>query len=218
VASGIVRPELDQLPGSCKNFFSVQSFVDVSNDQLGVTWAALDAPLIEIGGITAEQPWMRTIRPSSVFYSYVMNNYWHTNYKADQEGPVSFRYALRPHHSFRPEEAARFGQERREPLIVAVAEGAGKPPSPLFRLAPAEVLASSVTPIDGGGSWLVSLYNPTAAPQPATLGWRTDTVVTIRASDLTGVAGPVVEAAVTIPPFGRRFLRVDATPPGERSP
>jgi len=218
VASGIVRPELDQIPGSCKNFFSVQSFVDVSNDQIGVTWATADAPLIEIGGITAEQPWMRMIRPSSLFYSYVMNNYWHTNYKADQEGPFSFRYALRPHRAFRPDEAARFGQEQREPLIVAAANPASKPPSPLFRVAPSEVLASSVTPIDGGQSWLVSLYNPTAVSRSATLGWSTDTAVTIRASDLSGSAGPVVAAAVTVPPFGRRYLRVDAAPPGKRMP
>jgi alpha-mannosidase len=217
VASGIVRPELDQIPGSCKNFFSVQSFVDVSNDQLGVTWATLDAPLIEVGGITAEQPWMRTIRPSSLFYSYVMNNYWHTNYKADQEGPFTFRYALRPHRAFRPEEAARFGQEQREPLVAAVADPASTPPPPLFRLAPADVLAS-VTPIDGGRSWLVSVYNPTAVSRSATLGWSTATAVTIRASDLSGSKGSVVDAAVTVPPFGRRFLRVDATPPQRRSP
>jgi alpha-mannosidase len=217
VASSIVRPELDQIPGSCKNFFSVQSFVDVSNDQLGVTWATPDAPLIEVGGITAEQPWMRVIQPSSLFYSYVMNNYWHTNYKADQEGPFSFHYALRPHRAFRPEEAARFGQERREPLIVALAHPATKPPTSLFRLAPAEVLASSVTPIDGGRSWLVSLYNPTEVPQRATLGWDAAPAVTIRASDLSGSSGPVVDAAVVVPAFGRRFLRIDLTPPAKKS-
>jgi alpha-mannosidase len=212
VASGIVRPELDQIPGSCKNFFSVQSFVDVSNDQLGVTWAAVDTPLIEIGGITAEQPWMRTIRPSSLFYSYVMNNYWHTNYKADQEGPFVFRYALRPHAAFRPEDAARFGQEQREPLIAAVADPAGRPLSPLFRLEPPEVLASSVTPIDGGRSWLLSLYNPTAAPRLAMLRWNAATAVTIRASDVSGRTGAPVDPALTVPAFGRRFVRVDVTP------
>ena len=36
---------------------------------------------------------MRTIQPSPLLYSYAMNNYWHTNYKADQEGPVNF-YAI----------------------------------------------------------------------------------------------------------------------------
>lgn len=40
---------------------------------------------------------MRSLPRTQTFFSYVMNNYWHTNYKADQDGPVTFRYALRPH-------------------------------------------------------------------------------------------------------------------------
>jgi alpha-mannosidase len=121
VANGIVRPEIDQLAGACKNFFSVQSWVDVSNDQHGITWATANAPLIEIGAITAEQPWMKSITPSTLIFSYVMNNYWHTNYKADQEGPVTFTYSLLPHAEFRASDAAQFGIERRQPFIVAAA-------------------------------------------------------------------------------------------------
>ena len=45
----VVRPEVDQLPGACKNWFTVQRWVDVSNDEYGVTWATLDAPLVEVG-------------------------------------------------------------------------------------------------------------------------------------------------------------------------
>jgi uncharacterized Fe-S radical SAM superfamily protein PflX len=62
--------------------------VDRLNGEKGVTWATVDAPLVEVGAIAAETPWMRTIAPSSTLFSYVMNNYWHTNYKADQEGPT----------------------------------------------------------------------------------------------------------------------------------
>ncbi len=61
VADAIVRPEVDQLAGACKNFFSVQSWVDISNSNYCVTWATMNAPLIEIGGIRAEQPWMKSI-------------------------------------------------------------------------------------------------------------------------------------------------------------
>ena len=48
-----VRPELDQIPAACKNWFSVQRWVDISNDKFGVTWSPVDAPLVEVGGITA---------------------------------------------------------------------------------------------------------------------------------------------------------------------
>ena len=49
----VVRAELDQLPGACKNWFTVQRWIDISNDRYGVACATPDAPLFEVGGITA---------------------------------------------------------------------------------------------------------------------------------------------------------------------
>jgi hypothetical protein len=49
----VVRPELDQLPAANKNWYPVQHWVDISNNDYGVTWATLDAPLVEVGDITA---------------------------------------------------------------------------------------------------------------------------------------------------------------------
>jgi alpha-mannosidase len=160
VANGIVRPEADQLPGSCKNFFSVQSWVDVSNADNGVTVATPNSPLIEIGSITAELPWMRSIEPSSRIYSYVMNNYWHTNYKADQEGPITLNYSIFPHAAFAAIDAVKFGTERRQPLIVTVPDASVKPRSSFLRLTSPSILVSSIKPIEGGNNWLVYLYNP----------------------------------------------------------
>jgi alpha-mannosidase len=147
VALGVVRPDSEQLPGACKNFLSVASWVDISNDQRGVTWATVDAPLIEIGAITAEKPWMREIPPAQNFYSYVMNNYWHTNYKADQEGMALFRYSIRPHGEYRQEEAARFGIERRQPLVAARSGGIGTLVGSLYELESGGVLVLSTRPI-----------------------------------------------------------------------
>jgi len=47
-------PKPTNCPARCKNYFTVQRWVDISNDNLGVTWATLDAPLIEIGAITCD--------------------------------------------------------------------------------------------------------------------------------------------------------------------
>ena len=125
----VVRPEKDQLPGACKNWFSVERWVDVSNDDYGVTWVTADAPLMELGGLTANLPrsqpnpnaYMKTIEPSATLYSWVMNNHWHTNYRADQEGETTFRYYLRPHGAYDAVAAARFGIETTQPLIVVPA-------------------------------------------------------------------------------------------------
>jgi alpha-mannosidase len=117
VASAVVRADSDQLEGTARNVIPVQSWVDVSNGERGVTVATPDAPLVEIGGLFAEQPWLRSLPRSQTLFSYVMNNYWHTNFKADQEGPVTFRYAIRPHGPWRAEDA-RLGEEVRRPLLV----------------------------------------------------------------------------------------------------
>jgi hypothetical protein len=209
VAHGIVRPESDQLPGACKNFFSVVSWVDVSNDQRGVTWATIDAPLIEIGAITAEKPWMKEIGPAQNFYSYVMNNYWHTNYKADQEGMVLFRYSVRPHGEYRQEEAARFGIERRQPLVALGAGGVGTLEGSLYELESGGVLVLSTKPIATGGGWFLYLYNPAAQAQPARLKWNKNIPVSIHVSDGFGKAGEPIDGSFEISAYGSVYVRVN---------
>lgn len=50
----LVRPEADQIPGSCKDYFCVHNSVDISNQDYGLIWISLDAPLVEIGRMTNE--------------------------------------------------------------------------------------------------------------------------------------------------------------------
>ena len=209
VASAVVRPDSDQLRGAARNFVEAQSWVDVSNDSLGVTVATPDAPLVEIGGINAESPWMRGLPATQTFYSYVMNNYWHTNYKADQAGPVTFRYGLRPHGAFAADAAARFGAEAREPLVVAAAAGGAPPSVPLLAVSPAAVLATSLRPGPDPRSWIVALQNPGAEARRVTLRWRGGARVAWTASDGAGRRGAALPLPVTLPAHGTLVVRAD---------
>jgi alpha-mannosidase len=209
VAHGIVRPEEDQLPGACKNFFSVQSWVDVSNDQRGITWATPDAPLIEIGSITAERRWLKETDNAQNLYSYVMNNYWHTNYKADQEGMITFRYSLQPHGELLIEDVVRFGMGQRQPLIALAASGAAKTDDALFEMESFSIVSISTKPIGAGGSWLLCLYNPTSLNHSATLLWNRGIPVSIHASDAFGKTGESLEGGIHVPAYGTVFVRVN---------
>jgi alpha-mannosidase len=210
VADAIVRAPEDQLAGACKNFFSAVSWTDVSNADYGVTLAVPDAPLVEMGAITAEQPWMRTIQSSPLLFSYAMNNYWHTNYKADQDGPVSFSYAIQPHAAFSPVAAAGFGRERREPLVVAPADKSLRPAAKsLFHILPDVVMVSSVKPIDDGRGWLVYVYNPSSNDQRITLQFDPAIRVTVHASDAFGKLVDSAGGPITVAANGSGYLRVD---------
>ncbi|MFN8581736.1 MAG: hypothetical protein U0163_12260 [Gemmatimonadaceae bacterium] len=124
--NGFYRPDVDQLPGANHNVFTAQRWADVSNTSLGVTIATVDAPLMEIGGMSAEdwhrsdgrETWQQQTPRSSWLYSYVMNNYWHTNYRADQSGRVAFRYTILPHQAFDAAESHRLGVDVAQPLLV----------------------------------------------------------------------------------------------------
>ena len=171
----IARPEIDQITGACKNWFTVQRFVDVSNRDYGVTVATIDAPLVEVGAITAETPWIKTLPPSQTFYSYVMNNYWCTNYRSDQEGPPTFRYSIRPHGKYRGFEASRFGIAQSQPLIVATAGQNVPEQEPLLSVQPDSVIVATLKPSEDGKAQIVRLFNTGADPERVHLKWANPT-------------------------------------------
>ncbi|HOX39234.1 MAG TPA: polysaccharide lyase family protein [Candidatus Brocadiia bacterium] len=171
----VVRPESDQTPGACKNWFTIQRWTDVSNQDCGATLAIVDAPMMEVGGITAETPWMQTIAPSQTVFSYVMNNYWHTNYRDSQEGPTVFRYSIAPHDgTFRADAAARFGTERSQPLIAVPVAGGNESArgDSLLTVEPAGVVVTSLKPSRDGKGLIVRLFNAGGRPEAVSLKWR----------------------------------------------
>jgi hypothetical protein len=180
---GVVRPELDQIPGACKNWFTVQQWVDISNDKFGVTLLTPDAPLMEVGGITANligslsnpKAWLDKLEPSQTLYSWAMNNHWHTNYRAEQEGPTVFRYYLFPHEDgYTPEFAYRVAREISQPLVVLPAHGTVPERTP-FYVSPFGLQVTCYKPSEDGKAEIVRLFNPTEKPLAASLTWYANT-------------------------------------------
>jgi hypothetical protein len=60
VPSNVIEPEKNQIPDSCKNWLTVNRWIDVSNKEAGIALSTMDAPLIEIRGITAAAPGSKT--------------------------------------------------------------------------------------------------------------------------------------------------------------
>lgn len=213
---GVIQPEKDQLAGACKNWFSVERWVDISNDKLGVTWSTVEAPLLEVGGLTANLPrsqpnpkvYMSKIEPSPTIYSWVMNNHWHTNYRADQEGETVFRYAIRPHADYDQTAAAHFGVESTEPLIAAPAAGSA-PGSSLVEISAGSVMITSLAPTADGKAFLLRLYNTGETASKASLKWNAGKPKNIFVSDLSGLPGARANGAVELAPYEVRSLRVE---------
>jgi hypothetical protein len=205
----VARVETDQLPGACKNYFTVQRWVDVANDNLGITLATVDAPLVEVGRITCDPiavGWIERLEPTQTFFSYVMNNYWETNYKASQDGPTLFRYSLRPHAAYDPASTARFGVARSQPLIVLPAGAAPLPSAAPIQIDSDAVMATSVRPGAAAGALVVRLFNPTDQPASASIRCPDSRSTRTQLCDLTGF--PVGELAQPIQLDPYQFVTV----------
>lgn len=118
VQNGWIDPAKDMLPGAGLEWFSVQHWVSVENEGVSATVLPLDAGLVTLGDINrGAWPSVFGDRKSTIF-SYVMNNYWHTNCPASQGGNFRFRYVVTSAPHTDPVDISRRGWEEMTPLEV----------------------------------------------------------------------------------------------------
>jgi len=134
IQQGWVDPARDLLKGASLEWFNVQYWMAARDNQLTVGIVPLDAPLASFGDINRGL-WPSEFKPrSSTVFSYVMNNYWDTNYRAAQGGDFVFRYVVTSDRSLDPAALTRVGWNSLRPLEVDYVVGqdkVGNPERPL---------------------------------------------------------------------------------------
>ena len=116
IQTGVVDPAKNMYPGAGHEWFSVQHWVSVGEDRLSATVLPLDAPLVTLGDIyRGAWPSHFGHRPGTIF-SYAMDNYWSTNYNAEQGGHVRLRYLVTSAPSTDAAALSRMGWEEATPL------------------------------------------------------------------------------------------------------
>lgn len=176
---GSMRYLTDQLPGSNMDYLYARRWMDVSAADKGLQWMLLDDPLVEPGNMMDERltmrqsykEWKKEGKPTATWFSYAMNNYWYTNYKADQGGIVHFRYALRPHGMINGSEMEQAASAFTQPLIALQVKNDAILPKGLFDLTNNRVTVTSITSQEDG-SYIVRLFNPEQAVQQTAIVWQ----------------------------------------------
>nr|WP_315030376.1 glycoside hydrolase family 38 C-terminal domain-containing protein [uncultured Chryseobacterium sp.] len=177
---GSMKYLTDQLPGSNMDYWYSRRWVDASSEQKGIQWMMLETPLIEAGEMIDERmvidnshkKWKDKGTPGTTnWFSYAMNNYWHTNYKADQEGPVHYHYALRPHDDFNSVENEKSATAFTQPLIAIPIKEKSAGEGSLFHMSNDKIVVTSITPQEDQ-SFLIRLYNPDEKEQTTSFLWE----------------------------------------------
>ncbi len=111
-----VNPAKNELAGGSREWYLPTTWASVYNPQLSAAVVPLDAPLVAFGDIVRGN-WPAEFSPkSSTIFSWLMNNYWGTNFPAWQGGDFTFRYAITSGAPVNPQSLTRFGLEALTPL------------------------------------------------------------------------------------------------------
>lgn len=106
----------EQLPGSSSDWNVAQNYVSVKGDKGQIIVVSNEVPLWHFNDFnmgkferypTAGKPWL---------YSWVMNNYWFTNFRAFQEGTFNWTYQITTVKDTTNSAATRFAWGVRNPL------------------------------------------------------------------------------------------------------
>ncbi|MCX8156298.1 MAG: hypothetical protein N3J91_07625 [Verrucomicrobiae bacterium] len=213
---GVIRPHADLLPSACKNWFSVGRWAGINGPQQAVTWVTLDAPLVQVGGLTANllnsqadpKAWRQTVEPTQILYSWAMNNHWGTNYRAYQDGAAWFRFLVRVHAPGGDAEAERFAASASFPLVAVPAQGPASSSS-LFQVEPADVHLLSLKPSDDGRALIARLYGASGQNRQATLRWGSFRPARVTLSDTSEKPGSALQDTVPVPGYGLVTLRLE---------
>ena len=132
--NGYVNPARDIMKGGNLEWFSVQHWVAADQDGVTSALVPVDGHLVTLGDIV-RGAWPREFgnRKGTVF-SYLMSNYWETNWPARQGGDFTFRYTVTSGKNLSPGALSRLGWEEMSPLEVNEIKAQDKaisPPRPL---------------------------------------------------------------------------------------
>ncbi|MGL6227359.1 MAG: polysaccharide lyase family protein [Thermoguttaceae bacterium] len=172
----IVEVEKDQLPGANRNFYCVQRFCNLANDDFGVDWVTIDVPMMQFAPVLFTDAWNKDlsqwrehIDPNGTLYSWVCNNHWETNYKAGQDGRLVCSYAIRPYlGKYDAAKSQHFARSVRRSDITSQLVKPDNANVVITRVKPCREWGKKADSPYGPGLF-VRLYNPTDVAQTVSL-------------------------------------------------
>lgn len=97
-AGAMVELDREQLPNTSKHYLTTQRLIRLQDDHRGLTVACPDTPLWQVGGFTFGRHAMGEVeRGDAMLVGWLTNNYWDTNFQADQSGQLRQTFRLIPH-------------------------------------------------------------------------------------------------------------------------
>jgi hypothetical protein len=161
VPGGEMRAGIDQIPGSSNDWNTIQTYARLYNEQAQLVVSSVEVPLMQFGNINTGRFKAGALPETTHMFGWPMNNYWVTNFNADQHGGHEWLYSITSLKGNSMQDAARFGRGHRTPMPARVLPGGGKGEAQwenaLLTGLPDHVMLISAMPAADGKSILLHL-------------------------------------------------------------
>jgi|WetSurMetagenome_2_1015567.scaffolds.fasta_scaffold00003_122 alpha-mannosidase len=125
VPGGVIETGKDQIKGSSNDWYTVQGFTSLRNSRAQVVFGCTEMPLMQFGAINTGRYTAGAMPQGTNIFSWPMNNYWVTNFNADQRGGHTWTYYMTSAGDNTNGFATRFGWGCRIPFLTRIVPGDG---------------------------------------------------------------------------------------------
>lgn len=170
----VVKLDDEQLPYASRHYITAQRFIRIGDAKSEVTVACPDAPLWQVGGYTFgrfNDPDGRVERERPTLVAWLTNNYWSTNFQADQNGTSKYRFTLVPSARRALGTSAQAALAYAQPLAAHVYAGRGPVKGTAASLLQLDLGTALLTRLEAAGDGVaLHLLNPGDEPVEARVG------------------------------------------------
>ena len=215
VAGGVIETGKDQIKGSSNDWYTVQDFTSVRSNNSQLVMGCAEMPLMQFGAINTGRYTAGAMPQSTNLFSWPMNNYWVTNFNADQRGGHSWTYYLTTSSDISNGFATQFGWGCRIPYLTRILPGAGTGDNnwegSFITGWPPNVILVSAEPEADGKSSIIHLRETEGKNTLINLkNGLTGKELVINEVDATG--NPVSSPSSDIAPLESKFYRIIFNP------
>jgi hypothetical protein len=162
VPGGAIEAGKDQIPGSSNDWYTVQNFAAARNREMQAVICSPEIPLMQFGAINTGRYEAGATPQTTNMYSWPMNNYWTTNFNADQTGGLRWSYFITSKNDPSISFSTQFAWENRIPLLARVLPAGSKKtdvlqPASLLDIKSPDLLLVNMKPIEAINAVLLQI-------------------------------------------------------------
>lgn len=211
VPGGVIEAGIDQIRGTSNDWNTVQTFAAVRNKKAQIVMGTPEIPMMQFGDINTGRFQKMATPASNKIYSYVMNNYWTTNFNADQHGEFSWNYFLTSMPGNSLENATKFAWENRVPCIARTLPAGIKNTKAIYcssflNIQPQNVLLVNMKPLPSENTLLLQLREVDGIQ--ADINIYSDKIKNIKITPSNVLGENINNNSLKIAPFETKFVKL----------